>query len=99
MQDARSVREGGRPREASQRSAARLNHSTTVRAWPSSGWLVPQRIDKSVRALHVVELGRRADLVCGELRELGGREIAPPRVAQDDVDPAVVRRPQPDPDA
>src|SRR5690242_18892651 len=76
-----------------------LRRASTIAQTFESGESSPgsalQLIDESVRALHVVELGRRADLVRGQLGELPGREVAPARVAEDDVDAAIACPSQP----
>ena len=48
----------------------------------------PEAVDAALLALEVLELGRRADVVRGELDELVGRQVATARVADEDVDAA-----------
>ena len=48
-----------------------------------------QAVDAGLGQRQVLELGGRADLIGGELDELVAGRIAPARVADQDVDPAV----------
>ena len=44
-------------------------------------------VDAALLALEVLELGRRPDVVRGELHEVVGRQVTATRVADEDVDP------------
>jgi len=55
----------------------------------------PQGIDSALLALEVIELGRRADVVRGELDQLVGGQVAAAGVADQDIDSAVPSPVQP----
>ena len=52
----------------------------------------PHAVDQTDLVLEVLELGRRADIVAGELDEVVGRQVAPARVADEDIDAAIRAR-------